>query len=195
MFGIHNHKKEYASLMTGQLLAWYKKTGEEQYKKEYIRRLRYIGFSKDQAETLFDHELKSLTEYSVNVLTGQGYIDSAYFDLKNVLLASDYQSYIDHNMFTVSEIAKICDEAAWHAANTFSGDDAAEAPDDVISEIRALGGYGSDTLLVKYLSSISEKTGIPYDLIQRYSVEEQNLLFLYKWNDDDLDDHPYGALK
>ena len=112
MFGLHNYRKEFAGLMTGQLAAWYRKTGEEQYKKEYTRRLRYISFSKDEAEKMLGFEMSCLSDYSEAVLTGEGYTDSAYFDLRNVLLASDYSSYIGHHVFTISEITKICDEAA-----------------------------------------------------------------------------------
>lgn len=50
--------------MSGQLVARYKKTHEEAYKNEYCRRLKYIGFTEEEAENLFLFELMILkTEY------------------------------------------------------------------------------------------------------------------------------------
>ena len=190
MFGIHDYKKEYSELLTGQLAAYYKASGEEQFRKEYLRRLKYLGFSRKQAEDMFEYELSVISDVSAGLLTDDNYVESDYFDMKSKLLESPYESYIEHKMFTVSEITKICDEAEWHHAN----DDTSGIPDDVVYECERLGSYGEEGLYVRYLRSVSMNTGIPFELIQQYSVAEQDLLFYCKWNDDAEDEHPYGAI-
>lgn len=191
MLGIHNHKKEYAPLMTGQLAALYSVTGDASFRKEYLRRLKMLGFNRKQAETMMSYETDLMGEDTARALSDGSYLLSDYFDMKNMLLQAPYESYIEHRMFTVSEITKIHDEAEWHSAND---PDSVNVSDEVADEFKSLGSYGREGLLVRYLESVAQNTGIPYDLIQKYSVAEQDLLILYKWNGDESDFHPYDSI-
>lgn len=189
MLGIHNYKKESRDLMTGTLAAIYGKTGDAHYKKEYIRRLKYIGFSGDDAEKMLDYEVGITKEYVNDLLADPKYIYTDYFDFSKPILSADRKTYAEQQIFTVSEVSKICDEAAWHAENSRYK----MKRDDVADEVNMLASYGENGLLQEYLRIMAEKSGVNIGLIQKYSVSEQNLLIMYKWNDDSQDVHPYGA--
>ncbi len=183
----NTNENEFDSLMTAQLIAYYKKDFDKKYMNEYIRRLVHIGFDENEAFNLFTNESMNMKHESIGLLQRPTYITDFYFNLKNRLLPMDNSYYIEHRMFSVSEITKIWDEAEWHYHYSHEED----MPDEVWREIYMLTRYGSGELFVETLKSIANSSNTDVDKIQKYSMSEQNLLFKYKWNKSGNEKHPY----
>lgn len=177
----------FPKLMTGQLVALYKRTHEVPYHDEYVRRLRFIGFSEPEAENFFMYELMTIKHDAVQRLADPGYLMGAYFDLGHVLLSQPSEYYVEHQSFLCSEIVKIWDEAEWHYWNSHERD----LPSEVWGEIYSLSRYGGGKLFVDYLASMAEHAHTPLEKVRAYSMAEQQLLFKYKWNADKDERHPY----
>lgn len=180
-------KAAYPELMTGQLVARFKQTHDQAYHDEYRRRLMFVGLEEPEAESLFMLELMILKHDSIEPLASDDYLKSNYFDLQHVLLPQDKEYYIEHQRFLVSEIVKIWDEAEWHYWNSHER----ELPDEVWAEIHAISRYGGGKLFVEYLQMIAEKSHVPMEQVQKYSMAEQNMIFKYKWNAKANEKHPY----
>ena len=60
--------EKYDSLMSGQLVAMYKKDFDKAYMNEYVRRLMHIGFSEGEANNLFMYESMNMKSDSVSLL-------------------------------------------------------------------------------------------------------------------------------
>ncbi|MGM9522182.1 MAG: hypothetical protein ACI3VB_06875 [Oscillospiraceae bacterium] len=177
-------------LMTGQLVAFFKKTWQEAYRKEYLRRLEFIGFSSTEATNMFMYESMILKQTSIERLCRPDYVRAWYFNLKNVLLTEGKDYYISHQAFLCSEITKIWDEAEWHYYNSHEKD----LPDPVWKEIFQISRYGGGELFMEYLASMAEHTKMDISKLQQYSMAEQGLLFKYKWNPQAGEKHPYGCV-
>ena len=176
-------------LMSGQLVARYKKTHDKRYQDEYRRRLQSLGFSEQEAELMFMYELMTLKHFAIDGLCRDDYLHANVFDMKKPVLTLDDSYYVKHQSFLCSQIVKIWDEAEWRYWNSHESD----MPDEVWSEIFRLSRYGGGKLFVDYLTSMAERSSVPLDKVQRYSVAEQQLLFTYKWNAGKGEKHPYAA--
>lgn len=176
------------SLMTGQLVARYKKTHDEQYQNEYLRRLRSIGFDEQQANLMFMYELMTLKHFAIDELCSDDYLRSSVFNLREPVLKQDDSYYVEHQSFLCSQIVKIWDEAEWHYFNSHEHKDLSE---EAWSEIHRISRYGGGKLFLDYLESMAEHSSVPFDKVQRYSAAEQQMLFAYKWNADKGEHHPY----
>ncbi len=183
----NNIGNKFDSLMTGQLVALYKTTHNQDYSDEYERRLQHIGFTVPESKSLFMLELMMLKHDHIPILTDDNYLINNYFDLKTPILPLENSYYVEHQMFLVSEITKIWDEAEW--VWTYFKDK--EMSKDVANEIFKLTRYGGGELLVETLQSIAEHSHIDFDKIQRYSMCEQDMMFKYKWNKNANEKHPY----
>lgn len=177
----------YPSLMTGQLVARFKQTHDQAYHDEYRRRLMFVGFEENEAESLFMLELMILKHDSIEPLASDEYLTSGIFSLQHVALQLDKDYYIEHQMFLVSQIVKIWDEAEWHYWNSHERD----LPNDVWAEIYTISRYGGGKLFIEYLQMIAEKSHVPMAKVQQYSMAEQNMIFKYKWNATKGERHPY----
>lgn len=187
---VKDNRKKYAALMSGQLVAKYKKTHDSAYSDEYERRLRYIGFTEPEAKNMFMFELMILKHDHIEVLADDGYLNAGYFNLKNRLLREPAEYYIEHQRFLCSEIVKIWDEAEWLY---FRIRNRTDIPEDVFKEIYEITRYGGGDLFVGYIRMIAEKAHTDLPKVQKYAASEQNLLFKYKWNREKNEKHPYGA--
>ena len=174
--------------MSGQLVARYKKTHDEQYQDEYLRRLQSIGFDEQEANLMFVYELMTLKHFAIDELCRDDYLQSDVFNLKETVLGHDDSYYVQHQSFLCSQIVKMWDEAEWHFFNSRSRTD---IPDEVWSEIHRLSRYGGGKLFLDYLKSMAEHSSVPFDKVQRYSVAEQQMLFAYKWSAGKGEEHPY----
>lgn len=183
----HSDTNEFDAFMCAQLIVFYKMERDKKYMDEYIRRLVHIGFTKGEAFNLFTNESMNMKHDSIALLQNPDYITAFYFDLQHKLLAFDNAYYIEHRMFTVSEITKIWDEAEWHYHNSHETD----MPEDVWHEIYMLTRYGSGELFVKTLTGIAKSANISEEKIQNYARHEQDMLFKYKWNKAGNEPHPY----
>lgn len=179
--------KEIDPLMTGQLIALYKKEHEQKYMDEYIRRLVHIGFNENEALNLFTNESMNMKHDSIALLQSPTYLNDFYFSLKEKLLPLDKDYYVKHRSFTVTEITKIWDEAEWHYYYSHEK----EMPDSVWAEIFIISRHGGAKLLVESLEAIAESSHIDFDKILNYSAREQDMLFKYKWNKSANEKHPY----
>ncbi|MGN0461797.1 MAG: hypothetical protein ACI4HZ_05070 [Ruminococcus sp.] len=183
----NNIANKFDSLMTGQLVAFYKTTHNTDYSDEYERRLQHIGFTVPESKSLFMLELMMLKHDHIPILTDENYLINNYFDLKTPLLPMENSYYVEHQVFLVSEITKIWDEAEW----VWSSLKGREMPKDVVNEIFMLTRYGGGELIVETLKSISEHSHVDIAKIQKYSVSEQDMMFKYKWNKNANEKHPY----
>lgn len=180
-----NHN--FDSLMTGQLVAFYKTTHNKDYSDEYERRLQHIGLTVPESKSLFMLELMMLKHDHITILTDENYLNKNYFDLKTPILPLENSYYVEHQTFLVSEITKIWDEAEW--VWTYKKNE--EMPKEVANEIFMLTRYGGGELLVETLKSIAEHSHIGLAKIQKYSRCEQDMMFKYKWNRNANEKHPY----
>ena len=178
---------KFDSLMTGQLVAFYKTTHNKEYSDEYERRLQHIGFTVPESKSLFMLELMMLKHDHIPILTDENYLINNYFDLKTPILPLENSYYVEHQTFLVSEITKIWDEAEW--VWTYKKNE--KMPKDVVKEIFELTRYGGGELLIETLKSISEHSHISFAKIQKYSRCEQDMMFKYKWNKNANEKHPY----
>lgn len=176
------------SLMTGQLVAFFKQRHDEMYREEYIRRLTAIGFTAIQAENMFMFELMSLKFDSIGLLTDPNYIRDNYFSLESKILWQPAEYYVEHQIFLLSEVTKLWDEAEYH----YQSGRKEGVPDDVWTEIEQLTRYKGGQLFVETLTSIAEHTKTDINLIRKYAMAEQQLLFKYKWNPYGNEASPYG---
>ena len=185
-----NHSDEYfdelRNRMTGSLIALYKETHEEKYNIEYLRRLTSIGFSEAEAENMFMFELMILKYDSREILRDPTYIYKNYFDLKTVPFPQEDSWYAEHQMFVMSEIVKIWDEAEyiWQTNRDQINDEAVRA------RIHSLSRYGGAGMFLTYMDMVSEKAHTPMPLLQAYVRGEQDLIWLYKWKK--ISAHPYA---
>lgn len=180
-----------SGFMTGQLVALFKKTRVDAYKKEYIRRLTYINFTPVEALNMFEYELKILKNNSKELLCSDGYLRWNYFDLKNIVLQESKEFYIQNQYFLCSEITKIWDEAEWHLAYNHEKN----MDERVWSEIFRLSRNGGAELFIEYMTDMAAKTKIDINKLRSYNIAEQKLLFKYKWYAGDGRAHPYAADK
>jgi len=183
--------KKCANLMTGQLVARYKKTHEEAYKNEYCRRLRDIGFTENEAENLFMFELMILKSDHINTLCDQGYIMINCFNMQAELLPQSKNYYIEHQMFLCSEIVKIWDEAEWRYTHLKNNSESVK--DEVFEELFRLSRYGGGELFVEYLQMMAEKSHTDISKIQAYAKAEQEILFRLKWKGEQNELHLYSS--
>ena len=183
----NNIGNKFDSLMTGQLVAFYKITHIKDYSDEYERRLQHIGFTEPESKSLFMLELMMLKHDHITILTDENYLNKNYFDLKTPILPLENSYYVEHQTFLVSEITKIWDEAEW----VWTCKKNEEMPKDVANEIFMLTRYGGGELLVETLKSIAEHSHVDIAKIQKYSVSEQDMMFKYKWNKNANEKHPY----
>ncbi len=182
----------YQCLTTGTLVATYAKRQDETLKREYIRRLMYIGFDEESANKLFAYELSILTEEAKESLSDPEYMDGWYFGMEEVLLAGGIQTQIEHQVFLVTEVTKIWDEAEYLYQTTEEKDRDLFLP--VWDEIYRISRYGGNLLLQPYLREMAKRADIDQARLQYYAAAEQQMMFKYKWNpDDENEQHPYGA--
>ncbi len=167
-------------------MALYKKTHKEQYNEKYIRRLMLLGSSEEQAHNLFLFELMILKHDSIDALADERYIYSPLIDTSHVLFPEEDRWYVDHQMFLLSEMVKIWDEAEYIWVNR--KDRVKDLP--VRERIYSLTRYGGGELFREYLSMISEKAHTGMELLQAYAVAEQDLIYIYRWKREGID-HPY----
>ena len=183
------HFTSYKNLLTGQLVAMYKKTHDNSYADEYERRLRCIGFTGEEATNLFMFELMILKQANTDMLAEKDYITTSCFNLADISFRETDEWYIEHQWFLLSEIVKICDEAD-HLWQTHRDSFENETVRDMIYN---LSRYGGAELFVGYLDMMAEKSHTSPDLIYTYARNEQGLLWIYKWRK--AGNHPYAPKK
>ena len=174
------------AMMSGTLVAKYKQSRDKDYSKEYVRRLVSIGFTEAEANNLFMFELMIHKSIRADRLADSYFIfkDILSPDLKE-LTASD-EWYVEHQLFTISELVKIWDEAEymWQTNRESLKDEALR------NRVYSLTRYGGANLFISYLEMVSEKAHTDMELLKKYAKAEQDLLYLYHYREPDVK-HPY----
>ena len=176
----------YHDLMSGSLIALYNTSYDDRYKNEYLRRLTKIGFNRDEADRLLLFESMILKYDRKDHLADPKYIYREVFDYKSVPLPQDDTWYAEHEMFLISELVKICDEAenTW----TYSKDKISD--ESIRDRVYSLTRYGEAVFYNCYLEMVSEKADVRIDLLEEYVRAEQDLLYKYRWKIEAVND-PY----
>lgn len=172
--------------LCGTLVAQYKKSHNKMFSEEYVRRLTSIGFTEAEANNLFMLEVMILKSVNTDMLADSSYIYKACFPASGPVLTQDDSWYIEHQMFLVSEITKMFDEAEyiWRTyPQTLTDPQRKE-------RIYGLTRYGGGKLYIDYLHMIAESSHTDFEKIRAYSMKELDLLFKYRWGQKDIP-HPY----
>lgn len=172
--------------MSGSLVALYKETHDEKYDEEYRRRLRKIGYSDQEAANMFMFELMILKHDNQANLIDSQYIYRPMLDYRSMPLHEEDSWYVEHQMFLMSEIVKLWDEAeyVWTNSNKYLEDE------EIRKRVYSLTRYGGAKLFLSYLRMISEKAHTDIKLVQAYARAEQDLLYVYRWKQGNVK-YPY----
>lgn len=174
------------SRMSGSLVALYKETHDSKYNEEYRRRLRKIGYSDEEAANMFMFELMILKHDNQTNLIDSQYIYRPMLDYRSMPLHEKDSWYVEHQMFLMSEIVKLWDEAeyVWTNSNKYLEDE------EIRKRVYSLTRYGGAKLFLSYLRMISEKAHTDIKLVQAYARAEQDLLYIYRWKQGNVK-YPY----
>ncbi|MGN0998538.1 MAG: hypothetical protein ACI4PO_03185 [Faecousia sp.] len=167
--------------MTSQLPAMYLQESKPAYRDHYVGYLESIGFTKKDAEKMFDFECGVIRKYPKQYLLQPQFTKMWFFGLKQPFFRQypkTKEDILKERYLTVSELCKLIDEAEWHFWNSHER----ELPDSVWQEICEwrLGGPGAE-FAVRYFQMIEEATGIPEDSLAKLSSEQGRHLSRYKW--------------
>ena len=173
-------------MLCGTLVAKYKKTHDRMYSEEYVRRLVSIGFTDAEANNLFMLELMILKSVNTDVLADSGYLYKPCFPAQGPVLTQEDSWYIGHQMFLVSEITKMFDEAEY-IWRTYPGTLTDPQRKD---RIYRLTRYGGGKLYIDYLQMIADSSHTDLDKIRTYSMKELDLLYKYRWERAEIP-YPY----
>ena len=178
--------EDFSNRMSGSLVALYKETHDVKYDEEYRRRLRKIGYSDAQAANMFMFELMVLKHDSRANLIDSQYIYRPMLDYRSMPLQQQDSWYVEHQMFLMSEIVKLWDEAeyVWTNSNKYLEDE------EIRKRVYTLTRYGGAKLFLSYLRMISEKSHTDIKLVQAYARAEQDLLYIYRWKQEGIE-YPY----
>lgn len=176
------HKRPMEKWMTSQIAALYVQEGKEAYRKRYITRLEEIGFSKADAQKMFDFERDVISRFPKQYLLEPQYAKSWVFNLKQPFFQQypkTKEEILQERCLTVSELCKIADEAEWHIWNSHEK----QLPDAVWQELCEwrLKGPGAE-FATRYFNMIEEVTGIPESSLASLSSEQGRHLSQYKWD-------------
>ena len=178
--------EDLSSRMSGSLVALYKETHDKKYDEEYRRRLRKIGYSDQEAANMFMFELMILKHDNQANLIDSQYIYRPMLDYRSMPLHEEDSWYVEHQMFLMSEIVKLWDEAeyVWTNSNKYLEDE------EIRKRVHSLTRYGGAKLFLSYLRMISEKAHTDIKLVQAYARAEQDLLYIYRWKQEGVE-YPY----
>lgn len=178
--------EDLSSRMSGSLVALYKDTHDKKYDEEYRRRLGKIGFSEREAANMFMFELMILKHDNQIALKDPQYIYRPMLDYRSMPLHEEDSWYVEHQMFLMSEIVKLWDEAeyVWTNSNKYLEDE------QIRKRVYSLTRYGGAKLFLSYLRMISEKAHTDIKLVQAYARAEQDLLYIYRWKQEGVE-YPY----
>ena len=168
-------------LMTSQYPALYLKEKNSTYRNMYLQLLSGIGFSKGDAEKLFDFECGVIRKYGKTYLEHPQFVKFWFFGLRQPFFLQypkTKEDILKEKFFTVSELCKLLDEAEWHYWNSHER----EMPDEVWEEIFQwrIRGAGA-SFGEKYFMMIAEDAGIDLSSLAALSNAQGEHLSRYKW--------------
>lgn len=180
--GFPGQTERTSGLMTSQFAALFLENNNERiYFDIYIHRLTEIGFTRKQAEKMFDFEVDIIRRFGKAYLSMEDFTKAWFFSLRQpffVQYPKNKNDILIEKYFTMSELCKLIDEAEWHYWNSHER----IVSDDVWEEIIdwRLDGAGGD-FAETYFEMLANETGIPFELINRLCSEQGSHLSRYKW--------------
>lgn len=167
--------------MTSQFPALYVKGKKPVYRDTYLEKLDSIGFTKEEAEKLFQFECAVIQKYGKPFLLDAKFTRNWFFNLKQPFFQSfpcSKEDILKEKSLTISELCKLIDEAEWHYWNSHEK----KLSDPVWTEICEwrLKGPGAD-FAIRYFEKVAEETGIPMERLASLSAQQGSHLNRYKW--------------
>lgn len=168
-------------LMTSQFPALYLKENNDDYREYYIHLLRKIGFSRIDAEKMFEFECDIIRKHGKQYLQHPDFVDFWTFGLRQPFFQQypkTKEDILKERYLTMSEICKMIDEAEWHFWNSHER----RLSSDVWNEICEwrLKGPGMK-FASSYFGMIEDVTGIPSRNIGSLCGLQGEHLNRYKW--------------
>lgn len=163
-------------LMTSQLVALWLDSNQEDYKNEYLRRMRMCGLSEAVAEEMLAYETEILQAHPRPELLDENFLTTPLLSLGERFLKHPISYYKTHIEYPLSYVVKLSDEAEryfwfYHERNLDDG---------VWEEIFALSDRNRALFLPIALDLVNHH-GWTVKNMNRFSYNEQGLLDRYRW--------------
>lgn len=172
----NENASKFSRLMTSQLAAFWIDSDNEEYREEYIRRIKMCGVSTEQAEEMLALETDILKCHPRPEMLNEDFISTPLFNLKETVLDNSIEYYQIHLEYPLSYITKLSDEAEWHYWNSHEKN----LPGDVWEEIYALSDENKK-LFLPFGMHLVEKMNWSYGNVNKYTYNEQGMLDRYRW--------------
>lgn len=184
--------QEFRTIMTSQLVAFWIDTNNENYKKEYLRRMKICQVSDEIAEKTFDFENSILKRIPRPEMLNPNFIAMGLFSLTSLALPEKVTYYETHFDYPFSYVVKLSDEAEWHFWNSHER----TMPDEVWEEIYMLADKNRK-LFIPYAMNMVENLGWSIKQVNNFSYHEQGMLDYYRWgrNITSAAKEPWGIIK
>lgn len=170
-------------LMTSQFPAMYVNDGEKTHREIYLARLAALGIPREHGEKLFRFECDVVARHGKSDLLDPRFPKQWMFNLKQPLFyphPMSQESVLKEKYLTVSELAKIVDEAEWHFWNSHEQN----LPEGIWAEIVRWRRKGSGMdFAIRYFEMISRETGVSMEELMALNGEQGIHLCRYKWGD------------
>ena len=168
-------------LMTSQYPALYLKENNITYRDMYMEILSGIGFSRGDAEKLFDFECGVIRKHAKAYLQHPQFVQLWFFGLVQPFFMrypKTKEDILKEKFFTVSELCKLMDEAEWHFWNSHERVMSDEVWEEIFQwRIQGAGGEFGE----RYFEMISRETGIELSSLAALSNAQGKHLSRYKW--------------
>ena len=170
---------DFARTLTSQLAALWLDSGDNQFRDEYLRRLRICGLDDRTARETFDYEAGILRANPRPEMLDPGFISLPLFNLRDTFLPHFYDYYKDHFEYPLSYIVKASDEAEWHFWNSHEKN----LSDKVWTEIYYLSDKNRK-LFEPYAMNLINNHGWTFNNVNQFSYNEQAMLDYHRWKRD-----------
>ncbi len=171
------NKPDCSKILTSQLVALWKSTKNEDYKAEYLRRMKICGLSDPTALQMLNYEEEILDRYPRPEMRDADFISKPLMDLRKPFLQKGYQYYADHFEYPLSYLVKLSDEAEYHYWNSHES----SLPDKVWEEIYYLSDK-HQAIFIPFATDLVDNRGWTVGAVNRFSYNEQRMLDRYRWD-------------
>lgn len=168
-------KMDFSRILTSQLVAFWLETGRDEYRDEYLRRMRICDLTESAAEQMLQYEAEILKAHPRPEMLDEEFIKRPLFSLAAPVLENPVEYYKTHFEYPFSYIVKLSDEAEWHYWNSHERN----LPDAVWAEIFALSDRNR-MLFLPFATDLLSR-GWDYPNVNKFSYNEQGMLDRYRW--------------
>ena len=181
---------DFLGILTSQLVAMWMSKEDDDYKEEYLRRLKMCGLSDETALEMLDYEESILQEFPRPELLDERFIAKPLFNLKDTVLPNNYQYYMKNFEYPLSYLIKISDEAEYHYWNSHE----LPLPDDVWTEIFFLSDR-HQAIFIPFAENLVKNKGWTVEAVNTFSYNEQGMLEKYRWRKSVSSAAPYPWMR